>query len=295
MTYWLCSFESAATTDDNDYWSEDNGNFFDYASSSAWVPPTEMDTTGMNSLGNIGSAGWREASMQASALASYNSSTQILFTHSQYNSLSNGAEGTASETVAVDSFKSAQVDSKGVSSSAPIDDALGRCHSGSSSGSCYSDIDVPAGQRAVVAVTLPGEDHTTLLEVKPRPRRRKFGKGGKHSLGGRPNRVDEGQAVPIQLTAALLRQHFAMPLHDAARALGICATAVKKVCRKMGIKQWPFQRLKPIQSRLAKLRLLHRNRTRTVGAQGAAEMALEIKQLEAQESILLQGFDDSAL
>ena len=54
------------------------------------------------------------------------------------------------------------------------------------------------------------------------------------------------------------------------------------------------QRLKPIQSRLAKLRMLHRNRTRTSGTQGAAEMALEIKQLEAQESILLLGFDDDA-
>jgi len=46
-----------------------------------------------------------------------------------------------------------------------------------------------------------------------------------------------------------------MPLNTAAQTLGICATALKKVCRKMDIHEWPFQKLKPIQRRLAKLRV----------------------------------------
>jgi len=309
------SYESAATldaraspSDDND-WSEDNSNYFEYAAASAWNPAaSDVDSIVMDSIGNVISGTWRQGSVppgpwlqgsaQTNGMGSYNSSTQIIFTHSNYNSLSNASasfEGMSSQQMPVSSAYTfvEPVEAKDETSSNPVDDALGRCHSAGSS-SCDSEDDMPAGQRAIMVVTLPGKDSTTLLEVKPRPRRRKFGKGGKHSLGGRPNRVEEGQAVPIQLTAALLRQHFAMPLHDAARALGICATAVKKVCRKMGIKQWPFQRLKPIQGRLAKLRMLHRNRTRTSGTQGAAEMALEIKQLEAQESILLLGFDDDA-
>ena len=340
----LSTAQFASTTDNNDYWSKHNGNFFESASSSAWSLPTEINT-GMNSIGSIGSTGWRQASMQANALASYSSSTQILFTHSLYNnslrnategtslptgidttsmnsigsigstgrrqasmhanapasyssstrilcynnSLRNATQGTESKHLAVEFFKTAQAEAKSAPS-APMDNEL---YGGSSK--CDSDVDVPTGQHATVAATLPSQDRSSLLEVKPRPRRRKFGKGGKHSLGGRPSHIDGGQAVPIQLTASLLRQHFAMPLHDAARKLGICATAVKKVCRKMGIMQWPFQRLKPIQCRLAKLRLFHHNRTQSVGAQGALEMALEIKQLEAQENILLQGLDNTAL
>jgi hypothetical protein len=117
-------------------------------------------------------------------------------------------------------------------------------------------------------------------EIKPRLRRRKIGEGSKHSLGGRPVHVlEEGHLTPVALTPELLRTCFGLPLHEAARTLGICATAVKKCCRKMGIKQWPYQRLKPIQSRLAKLQSLA----------STTESAREIKDLEAQRQALLEG------
>jgi len=117
-------------------------------------------------------------------------------------------------------------------------------------------------------------------EIKPRLRRRKIGEGSKHSLGGRPVHVlGESQLTPVALTPELLRTCFGLPLHEAARTLGICATAVKKCCRKMGIKQWPYQRLKPIQSRLAKLQSLA----------STTESAREIKDLEAQRQALLEG------
>ena len=32
-----------------------------------------------------------------------------------------------------------------------------------------------------------------------------------------------------------------MPLHDAATKLGLCATAIKKACRRFGILRWPFR------------------------------------------------------
>lgn len=95
------------------------------------------------------------------------------------------------------------------------------------------------------------------VEIKPRLHRRKFGAGSKHSLGGRPNHVlEEGHVSPVALTPEVLRTCFVMPLHEAARTLGIFATAVKKCCRKIGIKRWPFQALKLIQSRLFKLQSL---------------------------------------
>jgi hypothetical protein len=37
------------------------------------------------------------------------------------------------------------------------------------------------------------------------------------------------QAPPILLNAATLRAHFNLPLNDAAKKLGVCATAIKKV------------------------------------------------------------------
>ena len=38
---------------------------------------------------------------------------------------------------------------------------------------------------------------------------------------------------------------FDMPLVQAAKKLGICATALKKVCRKLGIHKWPYKEMKP--------------------------------------------------
>ena len=120
-----------------------------------------------------------------------------------------------------------------------------------------------------------------IWEVKPRIRRRKVGAGSKHSLGGRPvdmSEEREGHLKPIAFTPELLQACFGMPLHEAARTLGICATAVKKCCRKMGIKQWPYQRLKPIHIRLAKLQ---------AGA-STPEVQREIEALQAQQRALLE-------
>jgi hypothetical protein len=121
-----------------------------------------------------------------------------------------------------------------------------------------------------------------VLQVKPRVRRRKFGRGDKHSLGGRPiHIVNEGYLTPIAVTPEALRAYFDKPLHEAARSLGICATAVKKICRKMGIKEWPFQRIKPIRKRIAKLQ----SSTMT------PDVLREVNKLQNQELALMQGLD----
>jgi hypothetical protein len=65
--------------------------------------------------------------------------------------------------------------------------------------------------------------------------------------------VGERHLTPIALTPDSLRACFGKPLHEAARTLGICATAIKRICRKMGIKEWPFQHITPIKKRLAQL------------------------------------------
>ena len=93
--------------------------------------------------------------------------------------------------------------------------------------------------------------------------------------------IDEGYLTPVAVTPELLRDCFGKPLHEAARSLGICATAVKKICRKMGIKEWPFQRIKPIQKRLARLQ----------ASAMTPQVMREVQELQAQQKALLEGRD----
>mmetsp|Transcript_34694 Transcript_34694/g.68032 ORF Transcript_34694/g.68032 Transcript_34694/m.68032 type:complete len:362 (+) Transcript_34694:268-1353(+) len=46
---------------------------------------------------------------------------------------------------------------------------------------------------------------------------------------------------PVVVTYDILSQQFDVPLWKACRALGICATAMKKVCRKLGVMKWPYK------------------------------------------------------
>lgn len=49
---------------------------------------------------------------------------------------------------------------------------------------------------------------------------------------------------------------FLLPRDEVAHELGICVTLLKKICRKNGIKQWPYRKLKNLDARLSSLRLL---------------------------------------
>jgi len=120
------------------------------------------------------------------------------------------------------------------------------------------------------------------MKVKPRVRRRKFGQGDKHSLGGRPiHVVGETYLMPVDVTPEALRACFGKPLWQAAMSLGICATALKKICRKMGINEWPFQRIKPVQKRLDKLQ----------SSDPTPDVLREIRELQTRKLHLLEGRD----
>jgi hypothetical protein len=92
--------------------------------------------------------------------------------------------------------------------------------------------------------SVPGDDcETTPLrttdantidsDFKIFPRR----KGGQSKKGA--------ESAPVIITAELLQACYDMPLVHAAKKLGICATALKKVCRKLGIHKWPYKEMKP--------------------------------------------------
>jgi hypothetical protein len=46
---------------------------------------------------------------------------------------------------------------------------------------------------------------------------------------------------PVLLTRQLVESLFRLPLKDAASSLRMCPTALKKVCRKLGVFRWPYR------------------------------------------------------
>ena len=49
-------------------------------------------------------------------------------------------------------------------------------------------------------------------------------------------------ALPVVVTPELLATLHDLPLHKAAEAIGVSATAFKKACRKLGVRRWTYKR-----------------------------------------------------
>jgi hypothetical protein len=48
--------------------------------------------------------------------------------------------------------------------------------------------------------------------------------------------------LPVKVDRETIEAMFGMPQPEASRALGVSLTALKQVCRKLGIPRWPYQR-----------------------------------------------------
>jgi len=68
--------------------------------------------------------------------------------------------------------------------------------------------------------------------------------------GGDDGRSGSGMAV----TEEVLREHFHLPLQSVAKKLGMCTTALKKVCRRLAIAKWPHRQLRGIHKKIAALK-----------------------------------------
>ena len=79
-------------------------------------------------------------------------------------------------------------------------------------------------------------------QVKPRLKRRK----NHHAESDHPS-----NSALILLDIENLRPHFHLPLGQAAKKIGVCKTALKKACRKIGIVGWPFRKLRAVERRIA--------------------------------------------
>lgn len=55
------------------------------------------------------------------------------------------------------------------------------------------------------------------------------------------------------ITFAMLQPHFERPLQEAALHFGVCTTLLKNICRKNGIKNWPFRRICGLHKSIASM------------------------------------------
>jgi hypothetical protein len=59
--------------------------------------------------------------------------------------------------------------------------------------------------------------------------------------------------MKFHLTKAEIQQQFHLPLEEAAKALGICSSVLKKTCRHHGIKRWPYRKIKSLNKKKVSL------------------------------------------
>jgi len=58
-----------------------------------------------------------------------------------------------------------------------------------------------------------------------------------------------------------LSKYFHLPINQVAKELGVCATILKKICRKNGIPRWPHRKIKSLDKMIANLEVnLSKNR-----------------------------------
>jgi hypothetical protein len=103
-------------------------------------------------------------------------------------------------------------------------------------------------------------DSQLHAQVKPRLKRRK-----NHNV-----ELDHpSNATLIHLDIENLRPHFHLPLGQAAKKIGVCKTALKKACRKIGIVGWPFRKLRAVERRIAALASKGQNEGGLKGVSGS--------------------------
>ncbi|KAJ0988466.1 hypothetical protein J5N97_006822 [Dioscorea zingiberensis] len=55
----------------------------------------------------------------------------------------------------------------------------------------------------------------------------------------------------LQLTD--LAEYFHLPIAEASKELSLCTTAIKKICRKYGMRRWPYRKVKSIDKMISNL------------------------------------------
>eukprot|EP00286_Rhodomonas_abbreviata_P020775 CAMPEP_0181293216 /NCGR_PEP_ID=MMETSP1101-20121128/2946_1 /TAXON_ID=46948 /ORGANISM="Rhodomonas abbreviata, Strain Caron Lab Isolate" /LENGTH=374 /DNA_ID=CAMNT_0023397787 /DNA_START=506 /DNA_END=1630 /DNA_ORIENTATION=+ len=133
-----------------------------------------------------------------------------------------------------------------------------------------------------------GMENSTLRRVKSHENMHKqgirLGTGG-GAMPTSPSSPHNARA-PV-LSEKELREHFNMPLNEVAKKYGMCTTALKKLCRKYGVMQWPHRKLRSLEKKIASLKAEQRYTT-----DGQGNLDDEIRKLEQHREALVNGSGD---
>eukprot|EP01095_Lingulamoeba_sp_RSL-Kostka_P007964 TRINITY_DN25_c4_g1_i3.p1 TRINITY_DN25_c4_g1~~TRINITY_DN25_c4_g1_i3.p1 ORF type:complete len:212 (-),score=58.29 TRINITY_DN25_c4_g1_i3:50-685(-) len=80
-----------------------------------------------------------------------------------------------------------------------------------------------------------------------------------------------------------LRPFFHLKINNVAREFGVCATVLKKICRKNGIPRWPHRKLKSIQKLITNL-----ENTKPKNLLDKERIQQEIKSLNVKREFIVQ-------
>eukprot|EP01132_Coremiostelium_polycephalum_P001432 gene1432-1806_t len=80
-----------------------------------------------------------------------------------------------------------------------------------------------------------------------------------------------------------LSKYFHLPINSVAKEIGICATVLKKICRKNGIPRWPHRKIKSIDKMIANL-----ENTTPKNQEEQIKISNEIQSLKRKKSHLIK-------
>lgn len=106
-----------------------------------------------------------------------------------------------------------------------------------------------------------------------------------------------------ELTLNEISKHFDTPIQDAAKALGVCPTILKKICRRLGIGRWPYRRVNSLNKMIATLETAYQRQQEQsadgspprAGARGSENIRREIEALKRERDHAMTGSAEACL
>lgn len=100
-----------------------------------------------------------------------------------------------------------------------------------------------------------------------------------------------------ELTLKEISKHFNTPIQEAAKALGVCPTILKKICRRLGIGRWPYRRVNSLNKMIATLETAYQRQQEQAadgsppraGTRGSENIRREIEALKRERDLAMAG------
>ncbi|KAF7080397.1 hypothetical protein CFC21_084488 [Triticum aestivum] len=96
--------------------------------------------------------------------------------------------------------------------------------------------------------------------------------------------LGNGSVEKPSLTFELVSQFFCMPIHEAARELGVGMTLLKKRCRELGIRRWPARKVRSLQKVIADVKELGNEGT----LERAGQTKILVRKLQQEMKLIVE-------